>query len=168
LLFCAFAPRRERRRKSLRKTVADQQEQLSVIKDGPLDDTSNVIEEVDGIRTVDQPQHLQDIITGRVTDLPLAAFKISRTLCRWANRDLEFLQDSAKPFLGLQIAPAHESRQLGQVTLRLPDRPRKFPSGTVKLAQLAGADPVRFPQPSISDILCAPINADASQKGAAR
>ena len=61
LLFCAFAPRRKRRRKSLRKTVADQQEPLSVTKAGPLDDTSNLIEEVDGIRTVDQPQHLQGI-----------------------------------------------------------------------------------------------------------
>ena len=65
LLFCAFAPRRERRRKSLRKTIADQQEPLSVTKAGPLDDASNVIEEVDGIQIVDQPQH--------------AVFKISRT-----------------------------------------------------------------------------------------
>ena len=65
LLSCAFAPRRERRRESLRKTVADQQEPLSETKAGPLDDTSNVIEEVDGIQIVDQPQH--------------AVFKISRT-----------------------------------------------------------------------------------------
>ena len=64
LLSCAFAPRRERRRESLRKTVADQ-EPLSVTKAGPLDDASNVIEEVDGIQIVDQPQH--------------AVFKISRT-----------------------------------------------------------------------------------------
>ena len=65
LLSCAFAPRQERRRESLRKTVADQQEPLSVTKAGPLDDASNVIEEVDGIQIVDQPQH--------------AVFKISRT-----------------------------------------------------------------------------------------
>ena len=45
--------------------VADQQEPLSVTKAGPLDDASNVIEEVDGILIVDQPQH--------------AVFKISRT-----------------------------------------------------------------------------------------
>ena len=64
LLSCAFAPRRERRRESLRKTVADQ-EPLSVTKAGPLDDASNVIEEVDGNQIVDQPQH--------------AVFKISRT-----------------------------------------------------------------------------------------
>src|SRR6516162_2724059 len=64
LLSCAFAPRRERRRESLRKTVADQ-EPLSVTKAGPLDDASNVIEEVDGTQIVDQPQH--------------AVFKISRT-----------------------------------------------------------------------------------------
>ena len=73
LLFCAFAPRRERRRKSLHKTVADQQELLSVTKAGPLNDASNLIEKVD-----DQPQHLP-VITGPVTDLPLAVFKISRT-----------------------------------------------------------------------------------------
>jgi hypothetical protein len=65
LLSCAFAPRRERRRESLHETVADQQEPLSVTKAGPLDDTSNVIEEVDGIQIVDQAQH--------------AVFKISRT-----------------------------------------------------------------------------------------
>ena len=65
LISCAFAPRRERRRESLRKTVADQREPLSVTKAGPLDDASNVIEEVDGIQIVDQPQH--------------AVFKISRT-----------------------------------------------------------------------------------------
>ena len=65
LLSCAFAPRRERRRESLRKTVADQREPLSVTKAGPLDDASNVIEEVDGIQIVDQSQH--------------AVFKISRT-----------------------------------------------------------------------------------------
>ena len=65
LLSCAFAPRRERRRESLRKTVADQQEPLSVTKAGPLDDAPNVIEEVDGIQIVDQSQH--------------AVFKISRT-----------------------------------------------------------------------------------------
>jgi len=65
LLSCAFAPRRERRRESLRKTVADQQEPFSVTKAGPLDDASNVIEEVDGNQIVDQPQH--------------AVFKISRT-----------------------------------------------------------------------------------------
>ena len=65
LLFCAFAPRQERRRKSLRKTVAEQPEPFSVTKAGPLDDASNVIEEVDGILIVDQPQH--------------AVFKISRT-----------------------------------------------------------------------------------------
>jgi len=35
LLFCAFAPRRERRRKSLHKTVADQQEPLSVTNTNP-------------------------------------------------------------------------------------------------------------------------------------
>src|SRR5262252_8985924 len=64
LLSCAFAPRRERRRESLRKTVADQQEPLSVTKAGSLDDASNVIEEVDGIQIV-EPQH--------------AVFKISRT-----------------------------------------------------------------------------------------
>ena len=64
LLSCAFAFRRERRRESLRKTVADQ-EPLSVTKAGPLDDASNVIEEVDGNQIVDQPQH--------------AVFKISRT-----------------------------------------------------------------------------------------
>ena len=64
LLSCAFAPRQERRRESLRKTVADQ-EPLSVTKAGPLDDASNVIEEVDGIQIVDRPQH--------------AVFKISRT-----------------------------------------------------------------------------------------
>jgi hypothetical protein len=45
LLSCAFAPRRERRRESLRKTIADQQEPLSVTKAGPLDDASGVIEE---------------------------------------------------------------------------------------------------------------------------
>jgi hypothetical protein len=45
------------------------------VKADPLDDATNVIEEVDGIRTVDQPQHLRGI-TGRVTDLPLAVFKI--------------------------------------------------------------------------------------------
>jgi hypothetical protein len=78
LVFCAFAPRRERRRKSLRKTVADQQEPLSVTKADPLDDASIVIEEVDGIRIVDQPQPLQGI-TGPDTDLPLAVFKMSRT-----------------------------------------------------------------------------------------
>jgi hypothetical protein len=65
LLSCAFAPRRERRRESQRKTVADRQEPLSVTRAGPLDDASNVIEEVDGIQIVDQPQH--------------AVFKISRT-----------------------------------------------------------------------------------------
>ena len=65
LLSCAFAPRRERRRESLRKTVADKQEPLSVTKAGPLDDAPNVIEEVDGIQIVDHPQH--------------AVFKISRT-----------------------------------------------------------------------------------------
>ena len=65
LLSCAFAPRRERRRESLRRTVADRQEPLSVTKAGPLDEASNVIEEVDGIQIVDQPQH--------------AFFKISRT-----------------------------------------------------------------------------------------
>jgi hypothetical protein len=58
LLSCAFAPRRERRRESLRKTAADQQEPLSVTKAGPLD-------EVDSIEIVDQPQHV--------------FFKISRT-----------------------------------------------------------------------------------------
>jgi hypothetical protein len=58
LLSCAFAPRRERRRESLRKTIADQQEPLSVTKAGPLD-------EVDSIEIVDQPQHV--------------FFKISRT-----------------------------------------------------------------------------------------
>ena len=68
LLFCAFAPRRERRRKSLRKTVADQEEPPSVTKAGPLDDASNIIEKVD-----DQPQ------LGPVADLPQAVFKISRT-----------------------------------------------------------------------------------------
>jgi hypothetical protein len=84
LPFCAFAPRRERRRKSLRKSVADQQEPVSVTKAGPLDDASNVIEKVD-----DQPQHLPGI-TGPVTDLPLAVFKISRTRPRLglqANED---------------------------------------------------------------------------------
>ena len=65
LLSCGFAPRRERRRESLRRTVADRQEPLSVTKAGPLDEASNVIEEVDGIQIVDQPQH--------------AFFKISRT-----------------------------------------------------------------------------------------
>ena len=69
LLFCAFAPRRERRRKSLHKTVADQQELLSVTKAGPLNDASNLI---------NQPQHVPGI-TGPVTDLPPAVFKISRT-----------------------------------------------------------------------------------------
>jgi hypothetical protein len=72
LLFCAFAPRRERRRKSLRKTVADQQEPFSVAKAGLLDDAFDVIENVD-----EQPQHPPGI-TGPVTDLPLAVFKISR------------------------------------------------------------------------------------------
>ena len=75
LISCAFAPRRERRRESLRKTVADQ-EPLSVTKAGPLDDASNVIEEVDGIQIVDQRQH--------------AVFKISRTrppLALRANQD---------------------------------------------------------------------------------
>jgi hypothetical protein len=67
LLFCAFAPRRERRRKSLRKTVADQQEPLSVTKAGPS------IEKVD-----DQPQRLPSIM-GQVADPPQAVFKISRT-----------------------------------------------------------------------------------------
>jgi hypothetical protein len=84
LLFCALGPRRERRRKSLRKTVADQQEPLSVTKAGPLDDTSNVIEKVD-----DHPQHLPGI-TGPVTDLPPAIFKIWRTRPRLglqANED---------------------------------------------------------------------------------
>ena len=42
-------------------------------KAGPLDDASNLIEKVD-----DQPQQLP-AITGPVTDLPLAVFKISRT-----------------------------------------------------------------------------------------
>jgi hypothetical protein len=65
LLSCAFAFRRERRRESLRKTVSDQQEPLSVTKASPLDDASNDIEEVDDIQIVDQPQH--------------AVFKISRT-----------------------------------------------------------------------------------------
>jgi hypothetical protein len=79
LLFSAFAPRRERRRKSLHKTVADQQlPPLPVTKADPLDDASNVIEGVDGIPIVDQPRHLQGI-NGPVTDLPLAVFKISRT-----------------------------------------------------------------------------------------
>jgi hypothetical protein len=78
LLFCASAPRQERRRKSLRKTVADQQEPLSVAKADLLDHASNGIEEFDGIRIVDQPQHLPSI-TGPVTDLPLAVFKVSRT-----------------------------------------------------------------------------------------
>src|SRR6516162_4188589 len=64
LISCAFAPRRERRRESLRKTVADEQEPLSVTKAGPLDDALDVIEEVDGIQIVDHPQH--------------AVFKISR------------------------------------------------------------------------------------------
>ena len=53
-------------------------------KAGPLDDASNVIEKVD-----DQPQHLPGI-TGPVTDLPLAVFKISRTRPRLglqANED---------------------------------------------------------------------------------
>ena len=59
LLFSsAFAPRRERRRESLRKTVADQQEPLSETKASPLDDASNVIERVDGIEIVDQPRHV--------------------------------------------------------------------------------------------------------------
>ena len=65
LLSCGFAPRRERRRESLRKTVADQQEPLSVTKADPPDDASNVIKEVDDLGIVDQPQH--------------AVFKISRT-----------------------------------------------------------------------------------------
>ena len=65
LLSCAFAPRQEKSRESPRKTVADQQEALSVTKAGPLDDASDVIEEVDGIQIVDQPQHV--------------FFKISRT-----------------------------------------------------------------------------------------
>ena len=65
LLSCAFAPRQEKSRESPRKTVADQQEALSVTKAGPLDDASDVIEKVDGIQIVDQPQH--------------AVFKISRT-----------------------------------------------------------------------------------------
>jgi hypothetical protein len=56
LLFCAFAPRRERRRKSLRNTAADQQEPLSVTKAGPLNDASNLLERVD-----DQPQHVPGI-----------------------------------------------------------------------------------------------------------
>jgi hypothetical protein len=73
LLFCAFAPRQERRRKSLQKTVADPQESLSVTKADLLDHASNGIEKVD-----DQPQHLPGI-TGPVTDLPLAFFKIWRT-----------------------------------------------------------------------------------------
>jgi hypothetical protein len=76
LFFCAFAPRRERRRKSLRKTVGDQGEAAL--------GASNVIEKVD-----DQPQHLPGI-TGPVTDLPLAVFKISRTRPRLgpqANED---------------------------------------------------------------------------------
>ena len=77
LLFCA-GPGRERRRKSLRKTVADQQEPFSVTKADPLDHASNGIEEVDGIRTVDQPQHLPGL-TGPATDLPLAVFNMSRT-----------------------------------------------------------------------------------------
>ena len=63
LLSCAFAPRRERRRESPRKTIADQREPLSVTKAGPLDDASNVIEEVDDIQIVDQPQHL---LTSRI------------------------------------------------------------------------------------------------------
>ena len=84
LLSCAFAPRRERRRESLRKTVADQQEPLSVTKAGPLNDASNLIEKVD-----DQPQ-LLPVITGPVTDRPLAVFKTSRTRPRLglqANED---------------------------------------------------------------------------------
>jgi hypothetical protein len=36
------------------------------------------VREVDGIRIVDQPQHLQ-VFAGPVTDLLLAVFKISRT-----------------------------------------------------------------------------------------
>ena len=44
---------------------SDQQEALPVTKAGPLDDASDVIEEVDGIQIVDHPQH--------------AVFKISRT-----------------------------------------------------------------------------------------
>ena len=78
LLFFDFAPRQERRRKSLRKKVADQQEPFSVTKADPFDHASNVIEEVDGIRTVDPPQHLQGL-TGPATDLPLAVFNMSRT-----------------------------------------------------------------------------------------
>ena len=39
-------------------------------KADPLDDASNVTEEVDDIRIVDQPQHLQGI-TGPVADPPL-------------------------------------------------------------------------------------------------
>jgi hypothetical protein len=69
--------------------VADQQEPLSVTKADPLDDASNVTEEVDDIRIVDQPQHLQGI-TGPVTDPPLAVFKISRprpSLGLQANED---------------------------------------------------------------------------------
>ena len=54
-----------------------------------LDHASNVIEEVEGIRTVDQPQHLPGL-TGPATDLPLAVFNMSRTRPRLglqANED---------------------------------------------------------------------------------